>query len=149
VTLLSCLGRCAVSSSGALVANELQLLVLSLLTMSLCCLGSGDDCCTCHVNNRMCAAWCFRRKRDFLGYYKALGINLEDAGEALSACRCWYVLCQRTATLPLHHLWTAPDSVILQQAVLGCYALVGSCCWGDITQAAKMLLMLCRQCIVS
>jgi hypothetical protein len=22
-----------------------------------------------------------RRKRDFLGYYKALGINLEDAGE--------------------------------------------------------------------
>lgn len=25
-----------------------------------------------------------RRKRDFLGYYKALGINLEDAGEGLA-----------------------------------------------------------------
>lgn len=37
-------------------------------------------------------AACFcRRKRDFLGYYKALGINLEDAGEALSA----RLACQR------------------------------------------------------
>lgn len=28
----------------------------------------------------------FRRKRDFLGYYKALGINLEDAGRAFQLC---------------------------------------------------------------
>lgn len=54
---------------------------------------------------------CFRRRRDFLGYYKALGINLEDAGgvgvNADGSCS----RNQRQATERLAHATAACMSV--------------------------------------